>query len=51
MTREAILLKFYHNLTYDEIAEILDVSVRTVKYKVKDGLIILGEKLKKAGYC
>jgi len=50
VTREAILLKFYHNLTYDEIAEILDVSVRKVKYKVKDGLIILGEKLKKAGY-
>ncbi len=47
--REIIVFKFYHDLTYNEISEITNIPIRTLKYKLKNVLIELGVKLKKKG--
>lgn len=47
--REIVILKFYQNLTYEEISDIMKIPVRTLKYKMRNALDILGKKLKTAG--
>ncbi len=49
ISRELVILKFFHNLTYEEISSILNISLRTLKYKMKDILLKLNEKFKNAG--
>lgn len=44
-TRHVFLLSRVDELTYDEIAQQLDISVNTVKYHVKQALRILRSKL------
>ncbi len=48
--REIIILKFFDNLTFQEIADITKMSVRTLKNKVKSGFITINQTLKKTGY-
>lgn len=50
LTREIIILKFFNNLTFDEIGDIAKVSVSTVKNKIKSGFVKVNKILKKAGY-
>jgi DNA-directed RNA polymerase specialized sigma24 family protein len=40
--REAVVLRFYQNLSFEEIAAIMDASLRAVKMRVSHGV----EKLK-----
>lgn len=44
--REIIILKYFDKLTYEEIAEITNISVRTAKRKVEKCLIILNQNIK-----
>lgn len=48
-TRELVILKFYQNLTYEEIEEIVGITVRSLKYKLKNVLKDLNKKLIKEG--
>lgn len=45
-TREIFLLNKQEGLTYDEIADYLSISKRTVEYNMKNALIQLKELLK-----
>ena len=45
-TREIFLLSKREGLTYDEIAEYLQISKRTVEYNMKNALLLLKETLK-----
>lgn len=47
--RSIIILKFFQGLTFNEISEILKIPIRTLKYKLRQALLKLGEKLKKEG--
>ena len=47
--RNAILLRIYHNLSYQEIAEIMDCKEVTVRSHFHLGLKKLAEKFKKCG--
>jgi RNA polymerase sigma factor (sigma-70 family) len=42
-------LIWYDDLTQDEAAEVLDVSIRTVKRRWQSARLILAEKLKRSG--
>lgn len=46
---QAILLKFYRDLKYDEIAELMDISTSTVKRYLKSGKERLGKILQQPG--
>lgn len=48
--REILVFKFFNHLTYEEIAGLQGVPVRSVKYKMKVALEKLGDKLKSAGF-
>ena len=39
------MLSRYHDMSYQEIAQDLGISVNTVKYHIKQALVILREKL------
>lgn len=48
--REVIVLKYYQNLTYNEISEVTNISVRSLKYIIKKTFIKIDNKLKRAGF-
>jgi len=45
--RTAIMLKEYHGLTFQEIAEILDCPLSTVKTRLYQGLSVLRRRLER----
>ena len=47
--RTAIILKEYHGLTFQEIAELLDCPLSTVKTRLYQGLTVLRRQLREAG--
>jgi len=47
--RTAIVLKEYHGLTFQEIAELLDCPLSTVKTRLYQGLTVLRKHLAQAG--
>jgi RNA polymerase sigma-70 factor, ECF subfamily len=47
--RTAIILKEYHGLTFQEIAELLDCPLSTVKTRLYQGLSVLRKQLEEAG--
>jgi RNA polymerase sigma-70 factor (ECF subfamily) len=47
--RTAIILKEYHGLTFQEIADLLDCPLSTVKTRLYQGLSVLRRKLADAG--
>lgn len=47
--RTAIILKEYHGLTFQEIADLLDCPLSTVKTRVYQGLSVLRDQLEHAG--
>jgi RNA polymerase sigma-70 factor (ECF subfamily) len=47
--RTAIILKEYHGLTFQEIAELLDCPLSTVKTRLYQGLTVLRRQLEAAG--
>ena len=47
--RTAIVLKEYHGLTFQEIAELLDCPLSTVKTRLYQGLTVLRRQLAQAG--
>jgi RNA polymerase sigma-70 factor, ECF subfamily len=47
--RTAIILKEYHGLTFQEIAELLDCPLSTVKTRLYQGLTVLRKQLQDAG--
>jgi RNA polymerase sigma-70 factor (ECF subfamily) len=47
--RTAIILKEYHGLTFQEIAELLDCPLSTVKTRLYQGLTVLRRQLSHAG--
>ncbi|MEP6916117.1 MAG: sigma-70 family RNA polymerase sigma factor [Acidobacteriota bacterium] len=47
--RNAIILKEYHGLTFQEIAELLDCPLSTVKTRLYQGLSVLRKQLQDAG--
>ena len=47
--RTAIVLKEYHGLTFQEIAELLDCPLSTVKTRLYQGLTVLRRQLAEAG--
>jgi RNA polymerase sigma-70 factor (ECF subfamily) len=47
--RTAIILKEYHGLTFQEIAELLDCPLSTVKTRLYQGLSVVRRQLEQAG--
>ena len=47
--RTAIILKEYHGLTFQEIADLLDCPLSTVKTRLYQGLSVLRKQLREAG--
>ena len=47
--RTAIVLKEYHGLTFQEIADLLDCPLSTVKTRLYQGLSVLRKQLQEAG--
>lgn len=47
--RTAIILKEYHGLTFQEIAELLDCPLSTVKTRLYQGLSVVRKQLRQAG--
>jgi len=47
--RQVVLLKVIQGLTFRQIAEILDVSLSAVNYRLQQGLTQLAHRLKRAG--
>ena len=47
--RTAIILKEYHGLTFQEIADLLDCPLSTVKTRLYQGLTVLRKQLRDAG--
>jgi RNA polymerase sigma-70 factor (ECF subfamily) len=47
--RTAIILKEYHGLTFQEIAEMLDCPLSTVKTRLYQGLSVVRKQLEEAG--
>jgi RNA polymerase sigma-70 factor (ECF subfamily) len=47
--RTAIILKEYHGLTFQEIADLLDCPLSTVKTRLYQGLTVLRKQLRAAG--
>ena len=47
--RTAIILKEYHGLTFQEIADLLDCPLSTVKTRLYQGLTVLRRQLERAG--
>jgi RNA polymerase sigma-70 factor, ECF subfamily len=47
--RTAIILKEYHGLTFQEIADLLDCPLSTVKTRLYQGLTVLRKHLREAG--
>src|SRR4029453_126185 len=47
--RTAIILKEYHGLTFQEIADLLDCPLSTVKTRLYQGLTVLRKHLRQAG--
>jgi RNA polymerase sigma-70 factor, ECF subfamily len=47
--RTAIILKEYHGLTFQEIAELLDCPLSTVKTRLYQGLTVLRKQLRATG--
>ena len=47
--RTAIILKEYHGLTFQEIADLLDCPLSTVKTRLYQGLTVLRKQLQAAG--
>lgn len=47
--RTAIVLKEYHGLTFQEIADLLDCPLSTVKTRMYQGLTVLRKELARAG--
>lgn len=47
--RAAIILKEYHGLTFQEIAELLDCPLSTVKTRLYQGLSVVRKQLQQAG--
>jgi RNA polymerase sigma-70 factor (ECF subfamily) len=47
--RTAIILKEYHGLTFQEIADLLDCPLSTVKTRLYQGLTVLRKQLHEAG--
>ena len=49
-TREIVVLKFYENMTFEEIFTVTGVPVRTIKYRMRSFLSDLDIKLEKEGF-
>ncbi len=47
--RTAIILKEYHGLTFQEIADLLDCPLSTVKTRLYQGLTVVRKQLESAG--
>ena len=47
--RTAIILKEYHGLTFQEIADMLDCPLSTVKTRLYQGLTVLRRQLERSG--
>jgi RNA polymerase sigma-70 factor (ECF subfamily) len=47
--RTAIILKEYHGLTFQEIADLLDCPLSTVKTRLYQGLSVVRRQLQQAG--
>lgn len=48
--REALLLRHYQDMAYDQIAEILSIPVGTVRSRLAQGRLLLTERLHALGY-
>ena len=48
--REIIILKFFDNMTYDEISKITKIPDRTIRFKLKKAFDKISNKLKNEGY-
>ncbi|OPJ61445.1 RNA polymerase sigma factor [Clostridium oryzae] len=49
--REVILLHYYQSLKLREVAEILDISLSLVKYRLKQGTVNLKKMLRREDFC
>ena len=49
--KEAVVLRYYQDLSFEDIAEILDISLSAAKMRVYRGLARLSELLKKEETC
>jgi len=47
--RTAIIMKEYHGLTFQEIADLLDCPLSTVKTRLYQGLSVLRKQLREDG--
>jgi RNA polymerase sigma-70 factor (ECF subfamily) len=48
--RQAILLAYYHGLTYREVAQALAIPEGTAKWRLRSALHRIGEQLKAEGF-
>lgn len=48
--REIIVLKYFQNLTFEEISDIIKMSVPKLKYKLKKSLVLMHRRISVQGY-
>lgn len=48
--REAVILRFYQELRYQDIAKVLQISSSLARYRVKKALALLREELERSEY-
>ena len=46
-SRRVFIMSRFHDMSYQNIAQSLDISVNTVKYHIKQALVILRGELEK----
>ena len=48
--RAALVMRHYQDMSYEEIADVLDVPIGTVRSRIAQGRRLLAESLEKSGY-